>query len=478
MPAPWLRAALLLVGASPCVAGSKQYDAGSKRFGYCDVTDEARGIDCTNGIKGSWSATVTASNHASSGITNINQCALRCLRCARCNFISYSMEQGDCSWFHKCDLDNLTHGFGFTSAIVKGTNESHWAGVATPLIVPVHAATLVNGVLIDIPSTASPMLLEIGSSDRNTLDVELLQQLPDAFLLTLEPLIDKYARALTRRKPQESVVDTLEPLGKHHDRGIILPIAVAPAPPGGEQRTFYAAGGCSSLLSVAHRIDFGEWCRKIKETRAVWTVPLSTVLGWVGTRVDFLKIDAQGMDLAIIQSAGPLLHRRVARFQLEVVSDDCRSLYENQPRCSEVVNASRMLGFEPIGDFSCWPPLGRSHLNHACELELVFANSQLHGKPHPEYVLPYQNVAFNGCREAYPSQRQEALRRNPPPGKVVAVRHKNVVMFVSDAWRGLSTHSHGRSYMCPCACIEPSKRAAWGCITNSEPDTEQGCILF
>jgi len=93
-------------------------------------------------------------------------------------------------------------------------------------------------------------------------------------------------------------------------------------------------------------------------------------------------------------------------------------------------------------------------------------------------VLPYQNVAFNGCREAYPSQRQEALRRNPPPGKVVAVRHKNVVMFVSDAWRGLSTHSHGRSYMCPCACIEPSKRAAWGCITNSEPDTEQGCILF
>ena len=140
------------------------------------------------------------------------------------------------------------------------------------------------------------MLLEIGSSDRNTLDVELLQQLPDAFLLTLEPLIDKYARALTRRKPQESVVDTLEPLGKHHDRGIILPIAVAPAPPGGEQRTFYAAGGCSSLLSVAHRIDFGEWCRKIKETRAVWTVPLSTVLGWVGTRVDFLKIDAQGMD--------------------------------------------------------------------------------------------------------------------------------------------------------------------------------------
>jgi enoyl-[acyl-carrier-protein] reductase (NADH) len=41
MPAPWLCAALLLVGASPCVAGSKQYDAGSKRFGYCDVTDEA-----------------------------------------------------------------------------------------------------------------------------------------------------------------------------------------------------------------------------------------------------------------------------------------------------------------------------------------------------------------------------------------------------------------------------------------------------
>ena len=41
-------------------------------------------------------------------------------------------------------------------------------------------------------------IVEIGASDRNTLDQELLPRRPDLFLITLEPVIDKYARALAR----------------------------------------------------------------------------------------------------------------------------------------------------------------------------------------------------------------------------------------------------------------------------------------
>ena len=60
------------------------------------------------------------------------------------------------------------------------------------------------------------------------MDTEVLPLEPNAFLVTCEPLIDKYARGLTRRAPAAAVYDGHEPLGKHHDRGMILPIAVAP----------------------------------------------------------------------------------------------------------------------------------------------------------------------------------------------------------------------------------------------------------
>ena len=112
---------------------------------------------------------------------------------------------------------------------------------ATSLVVPVHVAHLVGGRL-DLLVGAHPMLLEIGSSDRQTMDIDSLPSLPNASLVTLEPLIDKYARALGRRLPAQRVRDSHEPLGRHHARGIVLPMAVAEAPPGGEQRTLYAGG--------------------------------------------------------------------------------------------------------------------------------------------------------------------------------------------------------------------------------------------
>ena len=82
-------------------------------------------------------------------------------------------------------------------------------GLCTALVVPVQVATLIDGRL-PIPVGADKVFLEVGSSDRNTLDTELLPAHPDGFLVTCEPLLDKYARALSRRAPQSEVFDLVD----------------------------------------------------------------------------------------------------------------------------------------------------------------------------------------------------------------------------------------------------------------------------
>ena len=54
-----------------------------------------------------------------------------------------------------------------------------------------------------------------------------LPTLTSALLVTCEPMLEKYARAIARRRNTSAVRDAAEPLGQHHDRGIVLPLAVA-----------------------------------------------------------------------------------------------------------------------------------------------------------------------------------------------------------------------------------------------------------
>ena len=217
-------------------------------------------------------------------------------------------------------------------------------GLCSALVVPVHVATLIDGRL-PIPQAAEKVFIEVGSSDRNTLDLELLPDHADAFLVSCEPLIDKYARAISRRAPQSQVLDHHEPLGQHNSRGIILPIAIAPrqagasasggirfnsggaarlkvAPLSGGAQTFKVgrSAGCSSFMDVhqgRRRRSFGSWCNPIAEERRVWSEPLEQVLRWIDRPVDFVKIDAQGMDLEVVRSGGTHL-RAVRRISMEV----------------------------------------------------------------------------------------------------------------------------------------------------------------
>lgn len=82
--------------------------------GYCETTLSAG--DCANGVKGRWSL------HANETV-NWNAAATRCLSmcasCARCRYISVSMQHADCSWFSACKLDQLEASVvGFRSGLV------------------------------------------------------------------------------------------------------------------------------------------------------------------------------------------------------------------------------------------------------------------------------------------------------------------------------------------------------------------------
>ena len=45
------------------------------------------------------------------------QCAARCRACDRCRYISYSIANGECSWFRRCDLDALRMQFNGRSYV-------------------------------------------------------------------------------------------------------------------------------------------------------------------------------------------------------------------------------------------------------------------------------------------------------------------------------------------------------------------------
>ena len=86
---------------------------------------------------------------------------------------------------------------------------------------------------------------QVGSNTRNTLDRDFLPHEPSAFLLSFEPLLDKYASLLARH----SRPDSLTPLGFHTARGIALPFAVSSTPNGvAELKISGSIDGCASLL--------------------------------------------------------------------------------------------------------------------------------------------------------------------------------------------------------------------------------------
>ena len=176
---------------------------------------------------------------------------------------------------------------------------------ASPLLFPVQVAqTDRHGVLLTPPNTRS-VVYEIGCSDRDTLDEEWIDRYPRSLLISFEPVLEKYAALLARGNARYHGLrtDQAVPLAHHHQRGVVLPLAVAPTG-GGSGRlsslTIGVTSGCSSLVEVNQRAGWGHGCKSSLERRLVPSINMSAALGLSGKLpIKLLKIDAQGVDFKL-----------------------------------------------------------------------------------------------------------------------------------------------------------------------------------
>jgi len=107
---------------------------------------------------------------------------------------------------------------------------------------------------------------------------------------------------------------------------------------------FEMAGSLLPLNEDALRTWVGVQNHKVERALTVPTIRLDTFMDLVGLeRIDFLKIDTQGMDLAVVRSAGRRI-RDIARIAVEVAVVPV-PLYKGAPSKDEILTFFREAGF-------------------------------------------------------------------------------------------------------------------------------------
>jgi FkbM family methyltransferase len=130
---------------------------------------------------------------------------------------------------------------------------------------------------------------------------------------------------------------------------IVIPLAVAETD-GCAQLHINSSEEASSLLAMdedSRRSWNGGEALREKSLVTVPTIRLDTFMDSTGiTRVDFLKVDTQGNDLAVVRSAGKRL-RDISKVTLEVDVSP-RRLYQGSPSKEEVLSFLESAGFKLI----------------------------------------------------------------------------------------------------------------------------------
>ena len=235
------------------------------------------------------------------------------------------------------------------------------------LMVTTQVTSLSNGK-IQVPSHIDGLVVEMGCSDRNTADEEILPLYSNAYLVSFEPMLDKYAVLLARgtKRLHGAHKDRAVPLGKHHDRGTVLPFAISLT--GGPLKMHISkVAGCSSLLRINPNTKWGRFCLQSLENRTVDTLRMEDAIRLLPDNIPihFFKLDVQGMDGALIKRIPLQVLARVQKLQFESVTNRCNNLYENQMRCGEIETYLREHGFQ-------------GNCPYGCEVTPTFTNMRSH----------------------------------------------------------------------------------------------------
>ena len=108
--------------------------------GLCDTTsfsDSPFSVACDHDGKGAWDA-------RKKKLSGLDDCVALCRRCFRCAYVSFSVENHDCSWYQTCDLTNLLKGLvgvpqDYVSVRVQNVSmiaERIWGREGTPAVPP------------------------------------------------------------------------------------------------------------------------------------------------------------------------------------------------------------------------------------------------------------------------------------------------------------------------------------------------------
>jgi FkbM family methyltransferase len=132
---------------------------------------------------------------------------------------------------------------------------------------------------------------------------------------------------------------------------VVLPIAIAERD--GSAELHLNAYEQSSSLLPADQVGVKSWVSdaefKVIGSATVATMRLDTFMNGAGIEsVDFLKIDAQGLDLEVVKSAGDRLPD-VAKVQLEATTVPYRQ-YEGAPDKSAIVEYMESRGFRMVSE--------------------------------------------------------------------------------------------------------------------------------
>ena len=149
--------------------------------GFCGIT-EGEG-DCAAGQQGAWEVGRAGSDE---GVQDLAGCIARCERCGRCNYVSFSYHNEDCSWFHSCNAPLTDHYLSphfFTVRVRPGHATAEEGGhVSTPL--PLEPACPSSSV-VDLRPAAGGLVTAEGIAARAPLvprraDRRLLGRAADA----------------------------------------------------------------------------------------------------------------------------------------------------------------------------------------------------------------------------------------------------------------------------------------------------------